>query len=128
MIRLCVSLFGFILFETLCSSCSWMYVSFFRFGKFSVRISYNVFSAPFSLSLPNVNVGTLDVFPEISQAALILECAFLRLFWVTPTVLPSRSPVRFSVPPGLLLSPSVFLFQLFSLVLSGSSSHFVVPC
>ena len=39
MICLAVDLFGFILFGTLCASCSWISGSFFRFRKFSAIIS-----------------------------------------------------------------------------------------
>ena len=49
MIRLGVGLFGFILFCTLCASCTWISVSFFRFGQFSAIIFPNTFSIPFSL-------------------------------------------------------------------------------
>ena len=42
-----------IFLETLCTSCSWISVSFLRFGKFSAVISLNTFSNPFSLSSPS---------------------------------------------------------------------------
>ena len=41
-------MFGFILIETLCASCSQISVSFCRFGKFSAIISSNTFSITFS--------------------------------------------------------------------------------
>ena len=50
MISLGMGLFGFILFATFYVSCTWISVSFFRFGKFSTIIFSNTFSIPFSLS------------------------------------------------------------------------------
>ena len=44
-----VGLFGLILFETLCASCVWISVSFFRFGKFSAIIYSHTFSIPLLL-------------------------------------------------------------------------------
>ena len=52
MICLNVDLFGFIFLGTLCSFCTFISVSFFRFGKFSAIISSNTFFDPLlSLSL-----------------------------------------------------------------------------
>ena len=42
----------FILLGTLCGSCIWRSVAFFKFGKFSSTISPNTFSMLFSLSSP----------------------------------------------------------------------------
>ena len=53
MLCLCVGPFKFILFGTLCTPCTWIFISFFRFVKFSVIISSNLFSIPFSLSCPS---------------------------------------------------------------------------
>ena len=61
MVCLGVCLFGFILFGTLCASCTWIFVFFFRFQTFSAIISLNTCSIPFSLSSP----GILDVIPTI---------------------------------------------------------------
>ena len=47
----CVDLFEFILLGTLYTSCTWISVSFFRFGKFGAIISSNTFSTPSSLLL-----------------------------------------------------------------------------
>ena len=44
-------LLGIHLVETLSASCTWRYISFFRYGKFSATISSNIFSTLFSLSL-----------------------------------------------------------------------------
>ena len=43
-----VGLFRLILFETLCASCVWISVSFFRFEKFSAVIYSHTFSIPLS--------------------------------------------------------------------------------
>lgn len=79
-----------------------------------------------SWALYDVNVG----YPRDLSLCSPQSALSFRRFRVTPAPLSSRSLMRFSVPPILLLSPScVFLFQLlFSLVLNGSFSHFVVPC
>ena len=47
-----VGLFEFILFGTFCASCTWICVSFFRFGTSSAIISSNTFLIPLSLSSP----------------------------------------------------------------------------
>ena len=56
MICVDVYLLGFILFGTLCASCTWISVSFFRVMKFSAIISSSTFLIPLSLSSPS---GTL---------------------------------------------------------------------
>ena len=53
MICLGVDLFRFILFGIPCASCTWMCVSFFRFGEISDIISSNTFSTLLSLSSPS---------------------------------------------------------------------------
>ena len=47
------SLFEFTVFGSLCTSYRWIFVSFFRFGKFSAIISSNTLSIPFSPSSPS---------------------------------------------------------------------------
>ena len=44
---LCVFLLGFILYETLCVSWTWLAISFPMLGKFSTIISSKIFSYPF---------------------------------------------------------------------------------
>ena len=71
-VSLSVFLLGFILPETPCASWTWLTISFPMLGKFFASISLNIFSGPFSLSLfsywdpYNVNVGVLNVVPEVS--------------------------------------------------------------
>ena len=70
----------FHLFVTLCPSCTWISVSFFRFGNFPALISSNHFD-PLLFSFwdsYNVNVGMLIIIPEISETVLIfLKFVFL---------------------------------------------------
>ena len=62
-----VLLFGLFLYGTLCTSWTWVLVSFTRLGKFSANMSSNMFSDPFSLSIFSVwdlfngNISVLDV-------------------------------------------------------------------
>ena len=80
-IRLGVGLLGFISFGILYASCTWISVSFFRFGNFSAIISSNAFLIPFSLSSPfDTNVGTFDVTPEILHVALVFVCLLCFVF------------------------------------------------
>ena len=53
LIAMCLGVFllGFILPGTLCTSWTWVAISFPMLGKFSTIISSNIFSGPFSLSL-----------------------------------------------------------------------------
>ena len=55
----------------LCTSWTWLTISFPMFGKFSAITSSNIFSGPISLSSPsgtpcNSNVGVFNVVPEVS--------------------------------------------------------------
>ena len=66
-----VDLFVFILFGTRCAFCTWVFVSFIRFGKFSAIVLSNTFFTHFSLSSPsrtpyNVDVDMLYDISEIS--------------------------------------------------------------
>ena len=65
-----VFLLVFILPGTLCFLDFFLTISFSRIGKFSVVISSNIFSGPFSLSSPfgpyYLNVGAFNVLPEVS--------------------------------------------------------------
>ena len=113
MICLCMALFGFILFGTLCASCTWISVSFFRFGKFSAIISSNTFLIPFSLSSP------LEPLLRLSCHALcclidLLSC--FHFFFICLSVCCSDWVISI-----ILLSRSlIHSFALFSLVFIAS--------
>ena len=72
LITMCLGVFllGFILPGTLCTSWTWMAISFPTLGKFSTIISSSIFLGPFSLlsfwDSYNENVGTFNVVPEVS--------------------------------------------------------------
>ena len=55
LITMCLSLFllEFSLYGTLCTSWTWVAISFPMLGKFSTIISSNIFSGPYSLSSPS---------------------------------------------------------------------------
>ena len=55
LITMCLSVFllGFILYGTLCTSWTWLAISFPMLGKFLTIIPSNIFSGPFSLSSPS---------------------------------------------------------------------------
>ena len=67
---MCVGVFllEFILLRALCTSWIWLTISFSNLVKFSVTISSNTFSGPFSLfsfwDPYNVNVSAFNVVPE----------------------------------------------------------------
>ncbi|CAI9173095.1 unnamed protein product [Rangifer tarandus platyrhynchus] len=69
MIYVGMDLFGFIFSGALYTSSTWISVSFFRFRMFSPIISPNTFLTLFCLfffwDLCYVNVGTIDVVPEV---------------------------------------------------------------
>ena len=82
LINMCLGmfLFGLILYGTLWASCTWVAISFPMLGKFSTMICSNIFSYPF-FNLPllgplNSKVGTLNVFPEVSETVLIFFILF----------------------------------------------------
>ena len=71
--------FGFILFQTLWVSPTWVGSSFPILGKFSTIISSSIFSWPFFLSSSlgwfffsyDLNVGLFNIVPEVSEVVLI---------------------------------------------------------
>ena len=107
MIYLEVGISGFILFGTLCASSTWIYVSYFRVGKFSAIIYSIIFLIPFSLFFrENVNyecwaanVDILNVIPEISQLFwfwFFLTClSFCCSYWMISIILSSRWLMHF---------------------------------
>ena len=90
-----VGLFEFILFRTLCASCTCMSIFFTRLGKFLSSFFKEVFQllTLFPLLHPhNANVGMLEVIPEAPYTILILRvffflflfgCFFFLIFQIT---------------------------------------------
>ena len=72
LISMCLGVFllGFILTRTLCTSWTWVAISFPLLGKFLTVISSHIFSGPFSLfsfwDPYNVNVVAFNVVPKVS--------------------------------------------------------------
>ena len=87
-----VGLLGF-----LSVSCTWIFISFFRFGKFSAIISSNTFLIPFSLfsfwNLYNANIGNFHVISESLYVAIVL---FLSVYpnCVISIILSPRLPMN----------------------------------
>ena len=76
LITMCLGVFllGFILYESLCTSWTWVAISFPMLGKYSTIMSSNIFSDPsFSLFFwdpYSSNVGTFNIVPEVSETVL----------------------------------------------------------
>ena len=120
-----VNLFGLILLGTLCSSWTWLSVSFPRLGKFSVMTSSNMFSAPFSYSSPSQTpIIWMLVGLILSQRCLKLS-VFLKIlfsFFSSACMMCSTLPVPWFVPPYHLFC--WFLLVHFSFYFLDSSPLF----
>ena len=87
LITVCLGMFllGFILPGTLCTSWTWVAISFLMLGKFSTIISSNIFSGPFSLfyfwDLYNANVRAFVLCLLLSQRSLRLSSFVFILFF-----------------------------------------------
>ena len=133
MIHLCMRLFVFILFTTLCASYICTSVSFLRLGKFSVLMSSNKFSTPFCLSfllLGPIEIlmclmcfqGSLKLFPFFSV------CFFL-LFWFPLFYLPNHLCVLlYHLVSCLFLLACFSSVQLLYSALTDSFLRFLDPC
>ena len=69
---MCLSVFllRFILYGTLCTSWTWVTISFLMLGKFLITVSSNIFSGPFSFS--SSGTPTIQMLlPEVSETVLI---------------------------------------------------------
>ena len=75
LITMCLSLFclGFILYGTLCTSWTWVAVSFPMLGRFSTIMSSNIFLGTFSLSSPSGTPIMLMLVDLVSQRSLRLS-------------------------------------------------------
>ena len=90
LIDMCLVVFhlGFILFESLWVSWTWVAISFFILGKFSTIISSSIFSWPFFLSsssgtpmIPMLgHCQMFDIVPEVSEVVLISFNSFFFFF------------------------------------------------
>uniref|UniRef100_A0A8C6F1F1 Uncharacterized protein n=1 Tax=Monodon monoceros TaxID=40151 RepID=A0A8C6F1F1_MONMO len=130
LITMCLGVFllGFILPGTLCTSWTWVSISFPMLGKFSTIISSNIFSGPFSLPSPSgTPIVRMLLHLMLSQRFLKLYSFLFILFSlfcsmaVNSTLLSSRSLIRSSASVILLLIPSsVFLISVFVLFISVS--------
>ena len=125
LITMCLGmiLFGFILPGTLCTSWTWVTVSFPMLGKFSAITSSRIFSGPFSLSSPS-GTPIMQCCPRY-----LLDClhffSFFFLYsvpwqWFPPFCLPGQ---LFVLMPWLFCY--CFLLVYFSFQLLYCSSLFV---
>ena len=76
-----VFLFVFILYGTLCTSWSWMLVSFPRLRKFLAVIYSNIFSGLLSLSSSGTPIMQILVHLMLSQRSLKLSFLFIPFFF-----------------------------------------------
>ena len=122
LISMCLGLFllGFILYGTLCASCTRLTISFSIWGKFSTIISLKNFLIPFLFlfffwDCYNSNVSALDIVPEVSETILssFHSFYFICSSEVISTVVSSKSLISSSASDILLLIPSrVFLISV----------------
>ena len=108
------------LFGTLCASCTWISVSFFRVGKFLAVISSDIFLIPFSLFYPS---GTANVVMLNVIGARPVVLWLLSEFRVASnTLLESALKMAAVVPPRLTLG-ALGLLPGHGLVLPRSSAQ-----
>ena len=83
LIIMCLGVFclGFILFGTLCTSWTWVAVSFPILGKFSTMISSSIFSCPFFRSSSVTPMIRMLGHLTLSQRSLRLSSFLLILFY-----------------------------------------------
>ena len=107
LIIMCLGVFhlGFILYGTLCASCTWVAISFPMLAKFSSIISSNIFSDPFFFSFSSgTPIVQILVCLVLSQRSLRLSSILFILFSAPRQLFPP-----FCLPAHL----SVLLSQLF---------------
>jgi len=82
LISMCLSVFlGFILPGTFCVSWTWLIISFPTLGNFSVIISSNISSIPFSLSSPVTPIMQIFVHLLLSQKSQWLSSFLFIIFF-----------------------------------------------
>ena len=146
MMCLGVGLFGFILFGTLCTSWTCMYISFVRLGKFSAislffsfSFSHYLFKQVFNLLLSSLLWYLLWCEWCYAWCCPRGSLNYLQFFldyffcsnWVFPTTLPSKSLIQSSASFNLLSSLSNVFFILvtvFLKFLTGSFLWFLSLC
>jgi len=81
LINMCLDVFllGFILWGTLCTSWTWLTISFPMLGKFSIIISSKIFSVPFFFFFWNPYNSNVGAF-NMSQRSLRLSSILFILF------------------------------------------------
>ena len=83
LIKFCLGVFllGFILYGTLCTSWTWLTISFLILGKFSTIISSNIFSVPFFFSSSSgTPIIRMLLHLMLSQRSLRLSSILFILF------------------------------------------------
>ena len=103
LINMCLGmfLFGFILYGTLCASCTWLTISFSMLGKFSTIISSKFFSNNFFFSSSGIPIIWMLVCLISSHRSLRLSSVLYILFTlfcsleVISTILSSSSLILF---------------------------------
>ena len=120
LISMCPGMFllGFILYGALCTSWTWLTISFSMMGKFSTIISSKIFSYPFFFSYSSgTPVIQMLVHLILSQRSLRLSSVLFILFIlfcsseVISTILSSSSLIHSSASDILLLIPSRVVFN-----------------
>jgi len=122
LISICLGVFllGFILYGTLCTSWTWLTISFSMLGKFSTIISSKIFSYPFFFSsssgIPLIQMFIHLIFSQRSLKVASVLFILFTLFYsseIISTILTFSSLVSYSVSDILLLIPSrVFLISV----------------
>ena len=82
-IHMCLGMFllAFVLYRTLCSSSTWLTISFPILGKFSTIISSNIFSVPFFFCSSRTPIIWMVVRLMLSQRSLRLSSIFFHSFF-----------------------------------------------
>ena len=120
MINICLGmlLLGFILCGILCTSWTWVTLSFPTLERFLTIISSNIFSDPFSFSSSSgAPIIRMLVYLMLSQRSLRLSSFLFILFSlfcysaVISTILSSSSLIHSSASVILLLIPSSVFFN-----------------